>query len=91
MSEHIGTPEVLSGLPPLTPERIEEKTGFRLYAIYTEFARDGGIVSPDVYDDRERMAERFGEDNALPSFFMDKDGVVQLGLFVKRPGNDTTT
>jgi hypothetical protein len=66
----------------LTEEVIERETRFKLTAIFTDFAKNG-TVSPSIHDERERLAESYGEANVLPSFFLDSAGVVQLGLFMR--------
>jgi hypothetical protein len=74
--------------PQLTAELIERQTGFSLVTIYPDFSRDGRIT-PSLHDDREEHARQHGEDNVLPSFFIDDGGVIQLGLFI-RPTPDAT-
>lgn len=68
----------------LTLELIEARTGLKCYCIYPDFGLSGR-VSPDLHEERERLAAELGEDNVLPSLFMDEEGVVQLGLFTKEP------
>lgn len=70
--------------PPLTTDLIKERTGFILAAIFTGFAKEAGYISPDLHEERERLSRELGEDNVLPSFFMDGMGIVQLGLFIRR-------
>src|SRR5579859_6699267 len=55
----------------LTAEFIEERTGYELAMAFTDFARNGR-VSPDLHEERERIAAEDGEDNVLPSFFTDE-------------------
>ena len=66
--------------------RIERETKFKLSAIFTEFAVDG-TVSPSIHDEQTRLSGMFGEDNVLPSFFLDETGVVQLGIFYRPPNS----
>lgn len=76
-----------SQLSPLTPEIIHELTGFKLIIIFTDFERTRRI-SPDLHEERERLSSELGEDNVSPSFYTDKDGVIQLGLFVRDKEGD---
>jgi hypothetical protein len=66
----------------LTEKVIEREAKFKLTAIFTDFA-EHGTISPSFHDERERLAELYGEGNILPSFFLDDAGVVQLGLFMR--------
>ncbi len=68
----------------LSEERIKQQTGFSLAIIFPDFARSNGFVSPGLQEDQERFAGMFGEDNVLPSFYIDEADVVQLGLFVRQ-------
>lgn len=68
----------------LTPELIEKHTSFKLIIVFPDFA-DSGRISPDLHEERERFSAEVGEDNVLPSFYIDGRGTLQLGLFVKQP------
>jgi len=67
----------------LTTERVKDATDFTLAMAFNGFAREEGYVSPDLHEERERLAGQFGKDNVLSSFFIDDQGTTQLGLFVR--------
>ena len=71
MSETLGNEPV-----QLTPELIQERTGFKLVEIFTDFARSGR-TSPDLHEERERLSVELGEDNVLTSMFVDEAGEVK--------------
>lgn len=66
----------------LTPEVIQEQTGFKLIMVFPDFA-DSGRISLDLHEERERFSALLGEDRVLPSMYSDEDGKLQLGLFIK--------
>jgi single-stranded DNA-specific DHH superfamily exonuclease len=66
----------------LTPELIAKATNFVLVATFTGFELDDGAVSPELHEERERLLTEYGEDNVLPSFFIENNKV-QLGLFLR--------
>lgn len=68
----------------LTAEAIKANTDYSLAMIFTGFARENGYISPDLHEERERLSEMLGEDNVLPSFFVDESGTTQLGLFTRK-------
>lgn len=72
------------GLIELTPELIHEQTGYKLFAYFPEFS-ESGRISPDLHGERERLASEIGEDNVMPSMFIDENGKIALGLFTKEP------
>lgn len=69
---------------PLNEQRIDTELGFTLQVIYPAFAKERGYITPSLLDDQDRLAEQYGETNVLPSFFLDANGVVQLGLFLRQ-------
>ena len=67
----------------LTADTVHRETGFSLVATFTGFSANNGEVSPDLHDERERFSDQYGEDNVMPSFFIDDNGELQLGLFIR--------
>jgi hypothetical protein len=67
----------------LSPELIKRLTDFVLVATFTGFERDDREVSPALHDERERLSDEYGEDNVMPSFFIE-DNRLKLGLFLRR-------
>jgi hypothetical protein len=67
----------------LSPELIKRLTDFVLVATFTGFEQNDREVSPALHDERERLSAEYGEDNVLPSFFIE-DNKIKLGLFLRR-------
>jgi hypothetical protein len=67
---------------PLTPEVIEQQTGFQLFGDFQATMNDRKLLSPGFHERLTGAAAHSGEVRVLPSFYSDAQGRVRLGLFI---------
>ena len=71
------------GQPVLTPELIEHRTGFRIFASFPEFDSREDVVW-ELEEEYNRLSSQLGARNVVTSFFVD-DNEIRLGLFTREP------
>ncbi len=66
----------------LTPERIEQVTGFSLAIRFADGPADGAVLA-SYHDEHERLVAEQGWQNVIGSLCFD-EGEVVLGIFIRK-------
>lgn len=66
----------------LTPQRIEDATGFSMAIRFVDGPKDGAVLA-SYHDEHERLVNELGWENVIGSLCID-EGELVLGIFVRK-------
>ncbi len=77
------THEAFDGSRKLSPDEIARVTGYVAVNEFPDFVQPDGFLSPEFFDEMERITAKYGKGSVVSSFFQEGDEV-KFGIFIKR-------